>query len=229
MQHNPSDLEFISMIVNKPLKLFNLCLLCAAMMGCGGSLGVGGASIEGTGNGQPPAPGLGNAGDGFAIKDPLDGKTQLQLNLSEPVVDICNMVLRDLYFIDPIKQTLLQQKQSFLLSENTSGQYPLELALILENLHDQVIHIEYSECDVPLILNNPDYSYQYFPVRTCGAVKTEKLEPNTVRTFKLKYNLDAPMHGIWSIDPKMKITVPDLPDETCEALQLPFQMNVIKS
>ena len=46
------------MTVKKIVKLFCFNILFLTIIGCGEDFSVGGASLEGTGNGLPPPPGL---------------------------------------------------------------------------------------------------------------------------------------------------------------------------
>lgn len=222
MPKSLSDLEFISMIVNRLQLLFPLSILCIALMGCGLDFGAGGASLEGTGNGQPPAPGMGNAGED---KTPNESEQlPLMLSLGAAELDACNMLIREILFIDPRSKNTVYDQQEFAVNFDKSGAVPIEVRLTLDNVHDQDIQIEYPSCDVPLMLQNKEENTQYFPVRECTVSKTEIIEPQQTRAFNLKYNLDQLIDGQWSIHPKIKITVPDMPQEECSPLALPISL-----
>ena len=224
MPQSLSDLEFISMIVNRPQKLFPLSILCIALTGCGLDFGAGGASLEGTGNGQPPAPGMGNAGEDNKTPNELAEQLPLMLSLGAAELDACNMLIREILFIDPRNKNAVYDQQEFAVNFDKSGTVPIEVRLTLDNVHDNDIQIEYPSCDVPMMLQNKEENTQFFPVRECTVSKTELIAPQQTRTFNLKYNLDQLIDGQWSIHPKIKITVPDMPEEECSPLVLPISL-----
>lgn len=224
-----SDLEFISMIVNRPQKLFPLSILCIALTGCGLDFGAGGASLEGTGNGQPPAPGLGNAGDDNVGPPSHWEQSPMRLTLGAAAIDACNMLIREILFIDPKTQNVLYDQQDVAVNFDQSGTVPIEVYLSLDNVYNKDISIEYPSCDVPMMLQNNQGDTQYFPIRECTVSKTEIIAPQQTRSFHLKYKLDQPIEGQWSVHPKLKITVPDMPQEECQPLVLPIGLKLQQS
>lgn len=215
------------MIVNKPFKLFPLSILCIVLTGCGLDFGVGGASLEGTGNGQPPAPGMGNAGDEKlpAIPEQLP----LKLSLGAAEVDVCNMLVREILFIDPRSQKPVYDQQGFAVNFDKSGTVAIDVQMSLENVYTKDIQIEYPSCDVPIMLQNNEANTQYFPIQECTVSQTEIVQPQQMRLFKLKYHLDRPIEGHWSVHPKIKITVPDMHEEECNPLVLPIRLKWLET
>lgn len=222
MRHKPSDLEFISMTVSKPLKLFSICMLFAAMSGCGDLFGAGGVSLEGTGNGKPTVPGMGNAGEDKTA----DSDYKLNLSLGASAVDSCNLVIRELQFINTASDTAVFQNSVIPVNFDKDGIVPVTVQLTLENANASAVEIEYAHCDVPLMLQNAAADVQYFPARECSAMKTELLASDEIRSFRLNYSLDTAMQGNWSVHRKLKMSVPGQPAEQCEPLLLPISLTL---
>lgn len=200
------------MIVTKFPQLLSVCLCCIALYGCGLDFGVGGASIEGTGNGQPPAPGAGHAGEGG-----------YNLFLSASKEDQCGHVKRKFSFIDPFQYDFLASDQHYILGMGEDHVINVEINLSLTNLNDQAVVLQYPECDVPVELHDRDTGHILFPKQQCDVIKTETLEPDQNRSFKLSYTLSEAMSGVWRLNPNLKI-ISDAKDSVCETLTLPIQL-----
>ena len=104
-------LGFINMTVKKMVKLFCFNVLFLTMIGCGQDFSVGGASLEGTGNGLPPPPGLGNAND--SNSDDVFKQDQYTLRLSGAATDLCGLVVREIQFLDLNQKTDLRKDKSY--------------------------------------------------------------------------------------------------------------------
>ncbi|RKG32787.1 hypothetical protein [Acinetobacter tianfuensis] len=213
------------MTVNNPLKLFSVCMLCTVMSACGDLFGAGGASLEGTGNGRPSPPGLGNAGDGDETDKEFDEAFPLLLSLNEPAYDHCSLVIRELQFIDPVENTPVLKKTVLHVNFNKDHAVPLTVQLTLENANAVPVQIEYPQCDVPVRLQDIKNAVQIFPADDCREIKTEVLQPDEIRTYRLNYNLDRVVDGQWDVHSKMKLIVPDSLEDACQPLPLHMGLN----
>ena len=218
MQQKHSDLGFISIAANKPIRLFSICLLTATLAGCGEMFGVGGASIEGTGNGQPPAPGMGHAGN-------VEDRGKYTLELSGAVADVCQKVIREIHFKDPIHHDNVRENKSYKLNINKEKS-DVELELSFFNTSDREVLLNYPDCDVPLLLSDANTQKILFPKYHCNVMKSARLMPNELRLFKLSYrlDLDTALTGLWQLDPKLNLTIPTVAQEQCGDLKLSMKI-----
>ena len=218
-----SYLGFINMTVKKIVKLFCFNILFLTIIGCGEDFSVGGASLEGTGNGLPPPPGLGNAND--SNSDDFFKQDQYTLKLSGAVTDLCGLVVREIQFLDLYQKTDLRKDTLYDLKMDKDKGTPIDIKLsFLNNYWDKVI-LEYPDCNVPLDFYNTETKDQLFPEMQCSIIKKVELMPDEERIFQLKYKLFEPVNGVWQLNSQVKITIPsDEPEEECGELQLPLEL-----
>lgn len=217
-----SYLGFINMTVKKIVKLFCFNILFLTITGCGEDFRVGGASLEGTGNGLPPPPGLGNAND--STSDDVFKQDQYTLRLSGAVTDLCSLVVREIQFLDLYQKTDLRRDISYDLKMDKDKGTPIDIKLsFLNNYWDNVI-LEYPDCNVPLDFYNTETKDQLFPQMQCSIIKKVELMPDEERIFQLRYTLFEPVNGIWQLNSQVKITIPSEPEEECGELQLPLEL-----
>lgn len=215
-------LGFINMTVKKIVKLFCFNILFLTMVGCGQDFSVGGASLEGTGNGLPPSPGLGNAND--SNSDDVFKQDQYTLRLSGAATDLCGLVVREIQFLDLNQKTDLRKDKSYDRKVDKDKGIPIEIKLsFLNNYSDKVI-LEYPDCNVPLDFYNTETKDQLFPEMQCSIIKKVELMPDEERIFQLKYKLFEPVKGVWQLNNQVKITIPSEPEEECGELQLPLEL-----
>ena len=115
------------MTVKKIVKLFCFNILFLTIIGCGEDFSVGGASLEGTGNGLPPPPGLGNAND--SNSDDFFKQDQYTLKLSGAVTDLCGLVVREIQFLDLYQKTDLRKDTLYDLKMDKDKGIPIEIKL----------------------------------------------------------------------------------------------------
>ena len=216
-----SYLGFINMTVKKIVKLFCCNILFLTMIGCGESFSVG-VSLEGTGNGLPPPPDLGNAHD--SNSDDLFKQDQYTLKLFGAATDLCGLVVREIQFLDSSQKADFRKEGSFDLKVDKDKGIPIEIKLsFLNNYSDKVI-LEYPDCNVPLDFYNTETKDQLFPEMQCSIIKKVELMPDEERIFQLKYKLSEPVNGVWQLNNQVKITIPSEPEEECGELQLPLEL-----
>ena len=214
-------LGFINMTVKKIVKLFCCNILFLTMIGCGESFSVG-VSLDGTGNGLPPPPDLGNAHD--SNSDDLFKQDQYTLKLFGAATDLCGLVVREIQFLDFYKKTDLRKDALYDLKVDKDKGIPIEIKLsFLNNYSDKVI-LEYPNCNVPLDFYNTETKDQLFPEMQCSIIKKVELMPDEERIFQLKYKLSEPVNGVWQLNNQVKITIPSEPEEECGELQLPLEL-----
>ncbi len=214
-------LGFINMTVKKIVKLFCCNILFLTMIGCGESFSVG-VSLEGTGNGLPPPPDLGNAHD--SNSDDLFKQDQYTLKLFGAATDLCGLVVREIQFLDSSQKADFRKEGSFDLKVDKDKGIPIEIKLsFLNNYSDKVI-LEYPDCNVPLDFYNTETKDQLFPEMQCSIIKKVELMPDEERIFQLKYKLSEPVNGVWQLNNQVKITIPSEPEEECGELQLPLEL-----
>ena len=216
-----SYLGFINMTVKKIVKLFCCNILFLTMIGCGESFSVG-VSLDGTGNGLPPPPDLGNAHD--SNSDDLFKQDQYTLKLFGAATDLCGLVVREIQFLDSSQKADFRKEGSFDLKVDKDKGIPIEIKLsFLNNYSDKVI-LEYPDCNVPLDFYNTETKDQLFPEMQCSIIKKVELMPDEERIFQLKYKLSEPVNGVWQLNNQVKITIPSEPEEECGELQLPLEL-----
>lgn len=209
------------MTVKKIVKLFCCNILFLTMIGCGESFSVG-VSLDGTGNGLPPPPGLGNAHD--SNSDDLFKQDQYTLKLFGAATDLCGLVVREIQFLDSSQKADFRKEGSFDLKVDKDKGIPIEIKLsFLNNYSDKVI-LEYPDCNVPLDFYNTETKDQLFPEMQCSIIKKVELMPDEERIFQLKYKLSEPVNGVWQLNNQVKITIPSEPEEECGELQLPLEL-----
>ena len=209
------------MTVKKIVKLFCFNILFLTMIGCGESFSVG-VSLDGTGNGLPPPPDLGNAHD--SNSDDLFKQDQYTLKLFGAATDLCGLVVREIQFLDSSQKADFRKEGSFDLKVDKDKGIPIEIKLsFLNNYSDKVI-LEYPDCNVPLDFYNTETKDQLFPEMQCSIIKKVELMPDEERIFQLKYNLFEPVNGVWQLNNQVKITIPSEPEEECGELQLPLEL-----
>ena len=214
-------LGFINMTVKKIVKLFCCNILFLTMIGCGESFSVG-VSLDGTGNGLPPPPDLGNAHD--SNTDDVFNQDQYTLRLSGAATDLCGLVVREIQFLDSSQKADFRKEGSFDLKVDKDKGIPIEIKLsFLNNYSDKVI-LEYPDCNVPLDFYNTETKDQLFPEMQCSIIKKVELMPDEERIFQLKYKLSEPVNGVWQLNNQVKITIPSEPEEECGELQLPLEL-----
>lgn len=214
-------LGFINMTVKKIVKLFCCNILFLTMIGCGESFSVG-VSLDGTGNGLPPPPDLGNAHD--SNSDDLFKQDQYTLKLFGAATDLCGLVVREIQFLDSSQKADFRKEGSFDLKVDKDKGIPIEIKLsFLNNYSDKVI-LEYPDCNVPLDFYNTETKDQLFPEMQCSIIKKVELMPDEERIFQLKYKLSEPVNGVWQLNNQVKITIPSEPEEECGELQLPLEL-----
>ena len=191
------------------------------MIGCGESFSVG-VSLDGTGNGLPPPPDLGNAHD--SNSDDLFKQDQYTLKLFGAATDLCGLVVREIQFLDLYQKTDLRKDTLYDLKMDKDKGTPIDIKLsFLNNYWDKVI-LEYPDCNVPLDFYNTETKDQLFPEMQCSIIKKVELMPDEERIFQLKYNLFEPVNGVWQLNNQVKITIPSEPEEECGELQLPLEL-----
>ena len=191
------------------------------MIGCGESFSVG-VSLDGTGNGLPPPPDLGNAHD--SNSDDLFKQDQYTLKLFGAATDLCGLVVREIQFLDLYQKTDLRKDTLYDLKMDKDKGTPIDIKLsFLNNYWDKVI-LEYPDCNVPLDFYNTETKDQLFPEMQCSIIKKVELMPDEERIFQLKYKLSEPVNGVWQLNNQVKITIPSEPEEECGELQLPLEL-----
>lgn len=184
------------------------------LSGCLDNFGAGGASIEGTGNGKPPAPGLGNAGDG------IDHSNYI-LYLGGAAKDHCSHLMRELKFRDLYTGKDLYSGARYQLSLAKNEALMIEVESYFINDSEYTMVLEYPDCDVPLEFISLEQE-KIFPSQVCHSIQREELKPKAHRIFKLSYSLSDPVEGIWKLSSKLKLSQIHHEDENCSHLEIPI-------
>lgn len=204
------------------------CSISVTLLGCNEDF-VSGVTKGGSGNGRPTLPDHNHDrpslpdhkdGRGDPKKDRFQEQEHYELTLNPSITDQCGLISRKISFLDRLDQDI-KRTAVYIFNQNEIADHRLHIRMEYENHATQMASLKYLDCDVPLSLLRSDHSEQLFPKQHCTTFKSLDILPNQKVSFDLRYDLNAPIHGVLMPNESTEIQINGI-SQSCNSLALAF-------